>query len=344
MSGIKMEDVARHANVSVATVTRALNEPERVSAKTRERIMKSIDELNYIPNRMAGALKNRNTGILGNVMLSTGDNPYFALVRERLSINAEKNGFHLMTVTTNKDERKESYMIDELMGWMVEGIIFTGQILLPQSDIEKILKQNIPVIMIERPIDVYGVDKVFINDIEGSSMAADVFLSHGHRHIAFIGVDRPQRVESERYNGFRQTLERNRVELSEKDIVFRKDYSVEDGYRAAQCLFERYAGSPLADMPTAYFVSCDILACGVLQFLYEKRIRVPDDVSIIGYDNTTSSSCAPQISTIAMPFDEIGKNALDLFLERKNQKRVSGKSVELSPYFVDRYSVSYLNK
>lgn len=344
MNSIKMEDVARHANVSIATVTRALNEPERVSVKTRERIMKSIDELNYIPNRMASALKNHNTGILGNIMLSTEDNPYFSLVRERLSKNAEKNGFHLMTITTDKDERKESYMIDELMGWMVEGFFFTGQILLPQSDIEKILRKNIPVIMIERPIDVYGVDKVFINDIEGSSIAAHVFLSHGHRHIAFIGVDRPQRVESGRYNGFRQTLEKNDVELSKKDTVFVKDYSVEDGYRAAQCLFEHYAENSPAEMPTAYFVSCDILACGVLQFLYEKRIRVPEDISIIGYDNTTSASSAPQISTIAMPFDEIGKSALALFLERKNQKRLSGKSVELSPYFIERHSVRDLNK
>jgi LacI family transcriptional regulator len=213
-----------------------------------------------------------------------------------------------------------------------------------QHNIEKIIMKNIPVIMIERPMDIFGVDKVFINDIEGSSMAANVFLSHGHRRIAFIGVDRPQRVESERYNGFRQTIEKNGVELAPKDIVFAKDYSVEGGYDAAQCLYERYAESERAEMPTAYFVSCDILACGVLQFLYKKRIRVPDEVSIIGYDNTTSASCAPQISTIAMPFDEIGKSALALFLERKNQQRLSGKSVELSPYFVDRQSVKDMNK
>ena len=337
-----MRDVALHAEVSIATVARVLSAPDMVSLKTRAHVQKTIRELGYVPNRMAGALKNRNTGILGNIMLSVEQNPYFAMVRETLRTSAQTYGYHVMTMTTDKNERKKSYMIDELMGWMVEGIIFTGEITLSPEEIRRIVDRKIPIIMIERPIDIPGADKVIIDDMEGTGLVADKFISLGHQHTAFIGVSRSQNVEINRFEGYQQALKRHQTELLEKDQIFVEDYTIDDGYQGAKQLFARYADQARTEMPTGIFASCDILACGVLQYLYERELRVPRDISIIGYDNTTSTSSSPQISTVSLPFEEIGKTALSLFLERKEQKRISGKCVQLSPSFVDRNSVRNL--
>lgn len=342
MSDLNIRDVARQANVSVATITRVLNSSEMVSEKTREHVLKTIRDLGYVPNRMAGALKSRNTGILGNISLSTEENPYFSMVRESLCASAQTCGYHILTMTTRKQDRQHSHLINELMGWMVEGFIFSGEVVLPPEDIERLLDKNIPIVMIERPMDIPGVDKVIINDREGAGQVADNFLRAGHRHTAFIGVMRQELVELNRYNGYVQGLKKGAATLLEKDQVFISDYTMEDGYLGAKQLFERYREDSAEAMPSAIFASCDILACGVLQYLYERRLHVPEDISIIGYDNTLSTACSPQISSMALPFTEMGKTAFSLFLERKTQNRVSAKCVELSPYFVDRHSVREL--
>ena len=340
MSVVRIKDVAAHAGVSVATITRVINETGYVSAATREKVQQSIKELGYIPNRMASALKNNSTRIIRNLVPAIDINPFFTSVGASISHYAQEHDYRILTIATQGNARVETSLINDLIGRMVEGIIFTGDMLSKPENIQAVLNKGIPIIMIERPLDVYGVDKVLINDLEGSSLAARRFLASGHRRVGFIGVDRPNRVDINRYEGFRMTMARNGVVLRPRDHFRVEDYKAPLGYHAMKTLIGRY--SHRADIPGAFFFASDILACGALQYLYEIGLRVPDDISVIGYDNTLSAMTAPPLSSIAFPIEEIGKTVMRLFLERREGGRTYAQSVELCPFFADRGSVRSL--
>lgn len=339
MKTIRIKDVAEHANVSVATITRVINNSGYVSDITRARVMESIDTLGYIPNRMASALKSNSSRIIGNIIPTSDVNSFFTNVSNAIDSYSKKQGYRIFTMTTNLEDESEDTIINEMLGHMVDGIILTcGASSFPKN-IQTILDKNIPVIMIERPTDIYGVDKILINDLEGSALAADKLLQNGHKNICIIGVDKPEMVEMHRIEGFISRLASADITLPTRNIVFAEEYWVEFGYNAMKQIIET---SPPDQRPTACFITSDVLACGALQYLYQHGMRVPEDMSIIGYDNTLSSLCSPAISSIAFPIDEIGKTAVDMFLERKNQERTFAKSVTLSPFFMDRNSVRNL--
>jgi DNA-binding LacI/PurR family transcriptional regulator len=220
---------------------------------------------------------------------------------------------------------------------MVEGIIFTGGIQSSKKAIKEVIDKQMPVVMIERPLDMAGVDKVLIDDMAGSAAAADAFLAMGHKTMGFIG-EKPgsQRVEHGRFYGFKQALEKNNRPLKDQLIVFVRDYTVECGYDAMKRLIEQNG----KNRPTACLITADTLACGALQYLYDAKLRVPEDISVIGYDNTLSTFCSPPITAVALPYNEIGDTAVSLFWERQEQNRRIDKTVQLSPFIVDRGSVA----
>lgn len=336
MKKVNIKDVAKHAGVSTATITRVINKSGYVSDVTRQRVEDSIRVLGYIPNRMASALKNNSTHVIGNVFGYTGNNPFFLYMEDAIKKHAEQAGYQMISVWNSMSEEKEGELIEKLIGQMVEGIIFIGDVMSEPAIIQRIIDQRTPVIMVERPLDIYGVDKILIDDIEGSTIAADMLIAAGHRHIAYIGAQDGSQVCINRFEGFSRTLERHRLELSARDICYTRTYEVESGYTAMKELLDRY---PENERPTACFISSDTLACGALQYLYKADLRVPDAISVIGYNNSLARMTSPPISTIAFPFEEIGKAAIELFLERKEKGRTSGKTLVLSPYYIDRNSV-----
>jgi len=337
----RIKDVAEHAGVSVATITRVVNNSGYVSEKTRQQVLRSIETLGYIPNRMASALKNNSTRIIGHVIPYVDINPFFVSVGASVSRHAQLHDYHILTVATGNDREVENSLIKDLMSRMVECIIFTGNATFNPKNIEAVMDKNIPVIMIERPLDILGVDKLLINDIEGSSIATKQLLFHGHTNIGFIGMHCRESVEINRYEGFRRTLEQHGISVDGKNIVFVEDYQTHMGYEAAKQLFSNPGRK---NMPTAIFFASDILACGGLQYMYNVGIRIPDDISVVGYDNTLSSVSCPPISSVAFPIDEIGKTVIDMFIERRDGERNFSKSVELSPFFENRNSIAELKK
>lgn len=331
-----IKDVARHAGVSTATVTRVINNTGYASQAAREQVENSIKTLGYIPNRMASALKSKNTRILGSVFGQTGVNPFFLYMEAAIKKCAEEADYHMISVWNSMSVEKEGSLIEDLIGHMVDGIIFIGGVMSKPAVIQRILDQQIPIIMVERPLDIYGVDKILIDDIEGSTIAAKKLMEAGHSRLAYIGTQDGSQVGENRFAGFLRALEQNGLELSDRSLCRTPGYEAEAGYSAMKTLLSQWGED---ERPTACFISSDTLACGALQYLYETGIRVPDDMSIIGYNNSLSMLTSPPISTIAFPFAEIGKAAIDLFLERKEGRRTSGKTLVLSPYFIDRGSV-----
>ncbi|GHV41935.1 LacI family transcriptional regulator [Spirochaetia bacterium] len=341
MVNVGIKDVADHAGVSLATITRVVNNRGYVSAKTRERVQKSIKSLGYIPNRMASALKNKRTGIIGNVVALSTLNTFFSYISVSLKDAALRYNYQILPVYSDQNRQREERLIHELIGRMAEGIIFTSAIHFHPNVIKEVLNAGIPVIMIERTRNISGVDKVLVDDYTGSSLVAARFLEMGHKTIAFIGKDiKTSPVEYNRFYGFKQTLKKSNVTLYEKNVEFVTEYEVEYGYDAMKRIMERGG----KNRPSACFLTSDLMVCGALQYLYNARLNVPGDMSLIGYDNTLSMLCSPAITSIAIPYEEIGNTALSMFWERREQNRGFDKTILLSPFLKERGSVRDLRK
>jgi LacI family transcriptional regulator len=341
MSTVRIKDVAKHAGVSEATITRVVNNKGYVAEETRKRVLKSIDDLEYIPSRMASALRNNRTGIIYNILPLDRDNPFFSSIVVSLKRAAIKYDYQILPLYNETDRSRDDGLLRTAASGMAEGIIFTAKVFSSPGAVKEVLDKDIPVIMIERPLNMKGVDKIFLDDFAGSSAAAEKFLALGHRNFGFIGRElQSQAVEHNRFNGYRQTLEKSGGALHEKMIVIARDYTVEYGYEAMKQILKRDGRRQL----TACFIASDVLACGALQCLYDARLRVPEDISIIGYDNTLSTLCSPPITSVAFPYDEIGVTAISLFRERREQGRGFDKTVILSPFIMDRGSVADIRK
>jgi LacI family transcriptional regulator len=336
MSNVRIQDVAVHAGVSLATITRVVNKKGYVAPKTREKVLASIKALGYRPNRMAKALKSQKTGIIGNVFPLFLNNFVFSRISLALKDAALPYGLQILPMYAEGNQDWEEQLLEELIGRMVEGIIFTNTVRAKRDIIEEVIGNNIPVIMIERPMNISGVDKVVWDNIAGSVIAASYFFSLGHRSVGFIGRQfGPERDEEDRFTGFAGYYRKLGIKLKEKNIQLTSEYNMEYGYRAMKTIIEQGG----KNRPSGCYITSDNLLCGALQYLYEAGMRVPDDMSIISHDNTFSAMCSPPITTVAIPFEEIGRAAISMFWERREQNRRYDKFATVSPFLVDRNSV-----
>ena len=328
-----MKDVAQAAQVSIATVTRAINGTGYVSAETRAKVEKAIKDLDYVPNKMAGILKSHHSGILGSIVAPSRGNLFAPLISEAITKHAAAIGYHILTMLSDDDPHTEKTLMNDLFGRMVDGIILVGGVHSNPKDIQSIIDKGVPVIMIERPLTVQGADKVLIDSFGGSATAADHILRHGHTQIGFIGREKLRPVEIDRCEGFIQTLAQNGLTIEESHCLLTEQYDPQQGYQAMKKMLSGKR------RPSAVFISSDITAYGALQYLYHQGIRVPEDVSIVGYDNTFSAMTSPSITSVATPLEEIAKTVMQLFRERKQERRRVAKSILLSPFLVQRGSV-----
>jgi LacI family transcriptional regulator len=339
MPKVRIQDVASHAGVSLMTITRVINNSGYVSPKTRERVQQSIKSLGYIPNHIAKALKSSKTGIIGNVLPLITINQVFARISQSLKDAALPYGLKILPVYTEDDPEGDEQMLHELIGRMVEGIIFTDIVRVRREAMLNVISKKIPIVMIERPMSVKGVDKLVWDNIKGSLIATSHFIARGHRRLGFIGrkfsKELNEKSEKDRFEGFRQGLLDAGIILEERNTGLTEKYEVEHGYQAMKQIMEQSREK----RPSGVYTTSDILLCGILQYLYEKGLNVPRDISIISHDNTLAGMCSPPITSVAIPFEEMGQTALSLFHERREGKRLSDKSVVLNPFLVDRGSV-----
>jgi len=331
-----MSDVAMAAGVSIATVARVIHNNGYVSEDSRNRVESVIKQLGYVPNRMAQGLKNHRSSMIGNIVPLSGFNSIFVLIGDAVDRAAGKLGYNVLTLVTQNDEEKERIHINELMGNMAEGIIITSDTTLDTKTLLHITNAGIPIVMIERARNIPNVDQVLINNIEGAYTATKFLLEKGHRRIGYIGKIIDQDVEKDRFDGYRLALEDATISVPYDIVKQMPEYEYSYGFDATRAIFETL------NPPTAIFLTSDLFVVGALQYFYLCGLRVPDDVSIIGYDDTLSRLMSPAITSVAFPLDDIGDTTMKLLMERINDKRKVSKSVILSPVFVDRGSVKDL--
>lgn len=305
MSASTIQDVAKEAGVSVATVSRVLNNSGSVAKGTRDAVLEAIRRLNYRPNLLGRNLRRTETRLV-LVLLPTIANPFYSRIVKGMEDVAIKNGYNIMLCNTDSNAERERVYLELLKNKLADGVIFMA----PELGKEELsaLGRDFPVVQCCEYKEDARVHHVKIDNFEAAEKAANHLISLGHKRIGMISSDNKFLSTRQREQGFRAALEAAGIEY-DGQLAANGDYSFKSGRRAALNLLA------LRNRPTAIFAISDVMAIGVLRAAREKGLRVPEDLAVIGFDNINfSSMCNPLLTTISQPKYDLGCMAMKLLL------------------------------
>ena len=330
MSNIR--EVAKRAGVSTATVSRVLSRPDVVSPDTRVRVLKAVERLGYAPNSVA---KNLRTLKSCKLLVTVPDisNPFFALILQGIEDAAQKNGYAVLVGDTQHDEVREERYAQMLKQKEADGLIFLGHRLprVAASVVQESAPHCAPIVNGCEFSAELGVPSVHIDNAKASAEAMHHLFELGHRAIGIVTGPLLSPLSRDRLAGARMSA---RAHGFEQDlIVMQGDFSIRSGNEAAEALLQR------PDPPTAIFCFNDEMAMGVLEFARRKRLRVPRDLSVVGFDDIRFARYTePALTTIAQPMREIGEGTVRLLLAIIHDDSVTPESVTLPHTLITRGS------
>lgn len=325
--------IAEIAGVSPSTVARALSGKGYCSEKTKKKILEIADELNYTPDHTARMLKKGRTE---KILFCIPDiyNPfYFGMIKGANEIFEQYGYFTVLCYTKHKVE-EELRMIQSLREKYGDGMIFVS-FNFTKENIDAVNKCGMPVVLTNKYESPDGNDKfdyVYVDTYIGIKMATQHLVEQGHKRIAYIGGSRVEQTGLERFQGYRDTLKAADLKV-EEDLIFDSDYTREGGYACGKKILS------LKERPTAVVASNDLMAIGFMDACDAQNVQIPEDIAIVGMDNTDLATCIkPRLTSILMRQEEIGRNAAKLLMERIKEKRDYRKTIRLEPELIIRDS------
>jgi DNA-binding LacI/PurR family transcriptional regulator len=318
-----MEEVAREAEVSRALVSLVMRDSPKVSEKRRTRVLAAAHRLGYRPNAMARGLASRRTRTIG-VLLNDLRNPFFAEMMDGIVEAADELDYRLLIGTGRREAAGERRAVDAFFEHRADGLLLVSP-RLPLSEILAI-GRSAPTVAVARPLRDAHVDSVTNDDVAGAKLAVRHLSELGHRRIAHVDGGRGAGAAARR-RGYIREMER----LGLEPHVVPGEFTDAAGVRAAERLLD---GDPL---PTAVFAANDLVAAGALDRFEDSGLRVPRDISIIGYDNTFLAALHHMsLTTIDQPRPEIGRLALMTLVERIDGLRTDAVHHRVEPSLVVR--------
>jgi LacI family transcriptional regulator len=330
---VSIKDVARHAGVSVGTVSNVLNKPDEVSAESIARVQGAIDELGYVRNDAARRLRAGVSSTVGFVVLD-GQNPFFNQVVRGAEDEASRHGIAVLVGNTDEDPAREGMYLDLFEEQSVRGVLIA-----PYGDITRRLtrlrERGIPAVLVDR-MNVEGTfSSVATDSVVGGRMAAEHLIESGRRRIAFVGGPFDMRQVRDRLDGARWAVEASETDAA-IEVIATRALTVEEGVAAGRRLLERPAGQ----RPDALFAANDLVALGLLQALVvDGAVLVPDQIALIGFDDIAfAAAAAVPISSVRQPSRAIGQTALRILLEESGDDTLIPRQTVFRPELVVRAS------
>jgi LacI family transcriptional regulator len=326
-----MSDVARHAGVAIGTVSNTLNNPEKVSERTRRKVLGAIAELGFVRNDAARSLAVGTSTTIGLVLADLG-NSFFVDIARGVEQVMRRRGFDVLIANTEIDRDREVRNLELFERSRVAGILF-APLDTPLAHSGVLPIRSTPTVLVNFTSDTNAYPSVAVDEQRGGALAASHVIERGARRILFVGGPLFLTAVGDRYKG--ASAEVDRAPGAHLELLETRGLNIRHGRQAAELILERGAGTF-----DAIVAASDLLAMGIVQVLADlPGFSVPADVMVTGYDNNhfASESSIP-ISTVSQPGEEMGRTAADLLLEKIENPGVANRSVVLSPHLVPRRS------
>jgi DNA-binding LacI/PurR family transcriptional regulator len=323
-------DVAKAAGVSAATVSKVINNSGRISEKTKAKIRQIMHELRYQPNVLASAMKGKCTYQIA-LLIPDIDNPIYAQYMKHIEDRGQELGFSVVMCSTDNDPEKEARHISLMRNKRTDGFIIASKFK-NEALLNELLKDKIPVVLFAHEKLDMMIDSVTVDDYLGGYMATEHLISLGHTRIGVIAEDSIS--SSERIQGYKFALQKAEIDCDE-NLIRIGGSKMEDAERATGDLWS------LKERPSAIFGINDMMAFGVIRAARIRQIAIPDELSVIGFDNTAMCSIVtPELSSIAMPVSELGKKAMDLIIRKIDKSNDIKQRIRLLPELMVRKSTA----
>lgn len=329
---VTMDDIAKRVGVSKTTVSRILNQKDvQVSAETRQKVLDAVRELDYHPNELARGLKMSETNVIG-IILSNLRNPFWSMVLDGVEEACNQMGYHLMICNSGEDGDLEKEYIKGLQRRRVDGIIINPTVQNRELFTEMV-DQGFPLILINRKLHGLHASTVAMDNVQGASLAVEHLLRLGRRRIALITYDSTGiSTWTERIQGYKETLLRHGY--GEESFIIQSVKQVDGA--AVPAVVEMLRG---AQRPDAIFSTNNLLTLEIMEALREVDVRVPEDIALVGYDETVwAKHMNPPLTTVSQPARDMGKIAVETLIETIKSKRVYPRTIVLPPELIIRRS------
>ena len=323
-------DVAARAGVSKSLVSLVMRGASAVSDEKRRLVLDAAEALGYRPNAVARSLVRRRTNLLG-VVLSDLHNPFYAEVVDGICSAAGSHDYRTILTTVDRRELSERRALDTMLELRVDGLILASPMLELDATVE-VASREVPIVLVARRSATPNVDSIRNDDSRGAELVVQHLVELGHTRIAHVDGDSGSGA-AERREGYERAM-RERG-LGSEVRVEHGSYTEEGGRRGTEALL---ASGP---RPTAIFVANDIAAVGALSVLADHGLRVPQDVSVVGYDNTALAAVRHvDLTTVDQPRPKMGQKAVSLLLERLEGRRAEARHLVIPPALVVRGSTA----
>jgi len=303
-----IKDVAKRAEVSITTVSHVINGTRYVSDALTQKVHEAMNALNYRPNSLARSLRSGRSRSIGLVIPDIS-NLFFAEISRKIEDNGFLHQYSVILCNTDDDPKKESAYINVLLEKQVDGIIFISSGSKGEG-LNQIQQSKIPIVIADRDMKNINADIVLVDNWAGGYEATNYLITLGHERIGCITGPSVVTPSALRVEGYKQALSEKNIPFA-SELVVSGDFRFEGGEKAMRQLID------LEERPTAVFVCNDMMALGAMRAINDANLAIPDDLSIIGFDNIPlSNTTVPSLSTTEQPVAEMAKIVVDLLINR----------------------------
>jgi LacI family transcriptional regulator len=332
---ITIADIARELNTTPATVSRALSNHPGISDKTKKSVHETASQLNYKRNRLASSLRSGKTHLIG-VIIPSAEINFFGSVVHGIESVANLHGYNVLLYQSNESREYEEKGLESFLSARVDGILVSlAKDTIDYSHFKAIKDRGIPIVFFDRANDDLGIDSVVIDDYKGAFIATQHLITKGYRRIAHISG--PQHLKNfyDRLKGYMGALQANKISV-EPSLIYNGNISIQSGREGVRHFWS------MPHPPDAIFATEDFTALGAISELKEKKIKIPEQVGVIGFANELfGEHITPSLSTVDQQTIQMGRSALNLLvdlIEKKETSRHRQQKVVLEPLLICRES------
>jgi LacI family transcriptional regulator len=333
-----LKDIARRTGFSVSTISRVLHDPSKkykISEKTRHQIKKAAEDLGYRPNTLARGLRLQRTNEIGLVVPDIS-NPFFSALIKSFATELRRSGYNFIVYESDENLGLERASIKSLLEKRVDGLIIAsvGQ---DFSHLLKVRETGVPLVTVDRCFEALDVDSVSVDNMKGALLAVSHLIREGHSRIAFIQGLPGTYANEARLQGYRQALTQAGFSIDERLIVG-DDFRSMNGYLETKLLLK------MTPPPSAIFTAGDLIALGALEACRENGFRIPDDISLVTFDDPVFASyLSPALTAVEQPISKMAEMAVAMLYRRLRTPDDERRHILLEPKLNVRNSVARLS-